>query len=203
MIIDFDNIKPQTRYHLLTQTVTPRPIAWVLSANDDLSLNLAPFSYFNAMCSDPPLLAMSIGKKVDGEIKDTRRNMVSGRDFVVHIASAHQAAALNASSKTLGYGDSELKLAGLPVEPFEGCNVPRLSECKVAFHCEFYDVHELGAQRQAIIYAMIKRLYLNEEIVDQKDNRYMINPKKLDPLARLGGSFFSSVGRVFSIKRPD
>ena len=75
----FSDLNPSERYHIMTQVVIPRPIAWVLTANDgDQSnhsssrFNLAPFSYFNAISSDPPLVMMSIGKKPDGEEKDTR-----------------------------------------------------------------------------------------------------------------------------------
>ena len=113
MIVDFNSISPSNGYHLLTQTIIPRPIAWILSENEDGSLNLAPFSFFNAVCSDPPLLMVSIGKKPSGEIKDTRRNILSGRDFVIHIASLTQANVLSRSAATLVYGDSELEIDDL------------------------------------------------------------------------------------------
>ena len=203
MIIDFSAIQSLQRYHLLTQTVIPRPIAWVLSQNDDLSnYNLAPFSFFNAMCSDPPLLVLSIGKKLDGSIKDTRRNILSGREFVVHIASLFQAETLNASAAALDYGESELEGTQLSLVDLEGCAVPRIAEALVAYHCTLYDVHELGPNQQAIIYAQIHQLYLDDTIVKKENDRLYIDAVALDPLARLGATEFSGISRPFAQKRP-
>lgn len=203
MIIDFSAIQSLQRYHLLTQTVIPRPIAWVLSQNDNASnYNLAPFSFFNAICSDPPLLVLSIGKKLDGSIKDTRRNILSGREFVVHIASLFQAEMLNASAAALDYGESELEGTQLSLVDLEGCAVPRIAEALVAYHCTLYDVHELGPNQQAIIYAQIHQLYLDDTIVKKENDRLYIDAVALDPLARLGATEFSGISRPFAQKRP-
>ena len=204
MIIDFSTIKPLQRYHLLTQTIIPRPIAWVLSENSpDASYNLAPFSFFNAICSDPPLIVLSIGKKPNGDLKDTRRNLLSGREFVVHIASIDQAEALNASAAELDYGASELDAMEMSLVDWEGSSVPRLAEALVAYHCTLYDVHELGPNQQAIIYAQIHKLYLDDTIVKVENDRLNINAVALNPLARLGAAEFSGIGEPFKLKRPD
>lgn len=204
MIIDVQQEKPLTRYHLLTQTIIPRPIAWVLSQNEsnngDVSYNLAPFSFFNAVCSDPPLLVMSIGKKPDGELKDTRRNLLSGRDFVVHIASRDQAEAVHLSAAALQYGESEVDAGQLAVAEFPGSPVPRLRDCLVAYHCSFYEHHDIGPNQQAIIYAEVQRLYVADHAIEQRDNRYIIDANTIDPLARLGGAQYIETGDVFSIK---
>ena len=203
MIIDFTTEAPLNRYHLMTQTILPRPIAWVLSLNDPESpepYNLAPFSYFNAVSSEPPLLMLSIGKKTTGGVKDTRKNLLSHRDFVIHIASTQQAAALNASAAPLDYGASEIAAAGIELEPFEGCHAPRIQNCPVAFHCRYFDDHELG--NQAVIYAEIVQLYIRDENIEQQDNRYHIDATKLDPLARLGGSDYAGLGEAFRLARP-
>ena len=203
MIINFSTIASSQRYHLLTQTVIPRPIAWVLSQNDDeSSYNLAPFSFFNAICSNPPLMMLSIGKKPDGKVKDTRHNILSGRDFVLHIASVDQATSLNASAASLDYGESELASMDLSLVKFKGCSVPRIAETLAAYHCTFYDVHELGPHQQAIIYAEIKQLYLDESVVTKKKDRLYIDAMTLNPLARLGAAEFSGIDQPFSLKRP-
>lgn len=201
MIIDFAQTEALQRYHLMTQTVIPRPIAWVLSLNDDQSLNLAPFSYFNAVCSDPPLLVLSIGKKTNGELKDTRINLLSGRDFVIHLAKVEHALEVTASSASLAYGDSEVT-EDINLANFPGCPLPRLEDCAVAYHCKFYDVHKLGPNEQAIIYAEVKQLYLADNVVEQNNKRYTIDANKLNPLARLGGSNYSALGKTFSHSRP-
>ncbi|MGH1486766.1 MAG: flavin reductase family protein [Cellvibrionaceae bacterium] len=202
MIIDFDSITPLNRYHLLTQTVMPRPIAWVLSENEDMSLNLAPFSFFNAMCSEPPLLVMSVGKKPGGDVKDTRRNLLSGRPFVVHIASVDQVEVLNGTAAVLDYGESEVAASSLPLSEFPGCVLPRLSDCHIAYHCKLYDVHEIGPNKQAMIYAEVLQLYLNDTVVEHENNRYIIDPEKVNPLSRLGGVQYSEQGKIFSLTRP-
>lgn len=201
MIIDFTSIEPLQRYHLMTQTVIPRPIAWILSTNEDSSFNLAPFSYFTAVCSDPPLLVLSIGHKPDGAIKDTRHNILSGRDFVIHIASVAQAEALNISAAPLQYGESELATSGMELTDFPGCAVPRLKASKVAWHCRFYQYHELGPGRQAVIYAEICHLYLNDTVVEENAGRYLVDAQRVNPLCRLGGANYSGLGKTFAVRR--
>jgi flavin reductase (DIM6/NTAB) family NADH-FMN oxidoreductase RutF len=98
MFIDFGDMTPQQIYFTLTQTVIPRPIAWVLSENANASFNLAPFSYFNAISSNPPLVMISAGMKPEGGAKDTRDNIRDRHDFVIHIVSLDQLDAMNASS---------------------------------------------------------------------------------------------------------
>jgi len=204
MIINFSTIEPVQRYHLLTQTVIPRPIAWVLSKNDpNPNYNLAPFSFFNAICSDPPLMMLSIGKKPNGEIKDTRRNLLSGREFVIHIASLDHAELLNASAAVLNYGESELKDMNLSLVNFQGCTLPRIAEALAAYHCTLYDVHELGPHQQAIIYAEVHQLYLDDSLVKMEKNRLYVNAVALNPLARLGAAEFTGIDQPFTLNRPD
>ncbi|MFT6237218.1 MAG: flavin reductase (DIM6/NTAB) family NADH-FMN oxidoreductase RutF [Cellvibrionaceae bacterium] len=202
MIVDFNSISPSNGYHLLTQTIIPRPIAWILSENEDGSLNLAPFSFFNAVCSDPPLLMVSIGKKPSGEIKDTRRNILSGRDFVIHIASLTQAQVLSRSAATLVYGDSELEIDDLALETFAGCSIPRLADSSVAYHCKFYDSHIIGPSEQAILYAEVIQLYVNDDMVNVSNERTVIDADKMSPLSRLGGANYGALKESFSLKRP-
>ena len=117
MIIDFSRQSPTARYAWMTQAIIPRPIAWILSENADGGLNLAPFSYFNALASDPPLLGVSIAGKPDGTKKDTLANILARPKFVVHIAPVTEADAVNASSATLPAGESELGRLKLPTTP--------------------------------------------------------------------------------------
>jgi len=88
MLLRLDQFEAAQRYYLMSQTLVPRPVAWVLSENATGSYNLAPFSYFNAICSTPPLIMFSIGKKPDGADKDTRRNIIERKRFTVHIPLA-------------------------------------------------------------------------------------------------------------------
>ncbi len=203
MIIDFTKMPTLTRYHVMTQTIVPRPIAWVLSQNEDKSLNVAPFSFFNAVCSNPPLLMFSVGRKSNGEIKDTRKNVLSGRPFIIHIASVEQAKLVNNSAAELSYGDSEVPAELLTYVDFTDCPLPIIAGCKVAYCCELYSVHEIGPNKQAIIYAEIKQLYLENQIVEELGGRYSINSDALNPLVRLGGSNYSKLDGFFSLVRPN
>ncbi|WP_114417042.1 flavin reductase family protein [Marinospirillum perlucidum] len=210
MEIELSPLKPNTRYHLMTQTIIPRPIAWVLTANagstsEEPSYNLAPFSFFNALCSDPPLVMLSIGKKAAEEPKDTRHNILEGQEFVIHLPSVSQAEAVTASAATLDYGESELNLLeGQKLVDFPGCPLPRLADVPVAFHARFYEVHYLGPAKQAIIYAELLRMHVEDDAIqeDQDKGRYLIDPEKINPLARLGGASYAGLTTSFSVKRP-
>lgn len=202
MIFDLEKLSPNRRYHLLTQSILPRPIAWVLSRNEDRSLNLAPFSFFNAICSNPPLVMLSIGHKTDGEIKDSRRNILSHRDFVIHIPSRCHAEAVNASAATLEYGASELDGLDLTLTDFPGCDIPRIDGAGVALHCALRDVHLLGPAKQAIVYAEIRQFFVDDRLLREENERHYIDAVALDPLARLGGAQFSGITEPFALKRP-
>ena len=119
MYVNLDALSPNQVYFSIIQTLIPRPIAWVLSENADGGFNLAPFSYFNAVCSDPPLVMLSIGRKPDGSPKDTRVNIEQRERFVIHIAHRELAKQVTESSATLDYGDSEVARLGLETVPFE------------------------------------------------------------------------------------
>lgn len=203
MIIELEDLSPNRAYFALIQAVVPRPIAWVLSPNGDGDFNLAPFSYFNLVCSDPPLLMLSIGKKSDGSLKDTRRNIVERSAFVVHIAHAEQAPLVSASSSELPANESELRRLGLSTVPFGDHPVPRLRDCRIAFACECHRVIELGPLPQAMILGLIKTVYIDDAIArqDQK-GRLDIDIARLNPLSRLGGDQYAVLGELLDIPRP-
>lgn len=202
MRIELETLSPNQTYHLLTQTVIPRPIAWVLSENEDRSFNLAPFSFFNAMCSDPPLLALSIGRKNKETPKDTALNILSGREFVIHIASVESAEALNATAATLDYQDSEIENAKIKLTEFEGVKLPRVADCPIAFHCSLYEHHLVGPNQQIFVYAKIHSVYLADSVVDQSQNRLTIQANQINPLSRLGAAEYASIKAPFKIVRP-
>ncbi len=191
-------------YHLMTQTVVPRPIAWILTGNSGAedSYNLAPFSYFTALASDPPLIVISIGKKSESTLKDTRKNILDNKDFVIHIASRGSAENMTKTAASLDYGSSELEHIEEELKDFPGSPLPRLGSCKVAMHCEYYDCHSIGPNDQAVIYGQIRTIFVDDSIVEISDKRVVVDAKGLDPLARLGGSQYSLFGDIKEVKRP-
>ena len=203
MILQLDQYSTNATYFLMTQTLIPRPIAWVLSENETGTYNLAPFSYFNGVCSEPPLIMLSIGKKPDGTEKDTRRNIKQRKNFTVHIADATLLEALNQSSATLDENESELDKLNLHTTEFDGAALPRLADCKIAYACVLHDVHEIGNLPQAVIYGEVKTIYIDDSIVSTSaKGRINVHAEKLQPIARLGASNYMQAGDVISIKRP-
>lgn len=189
-------------YHTMVQTILPRPVAWILSENENGRYNLAPYSFFNGVSSSPPLVMISIGDKRDGSPKDTRKNILDRSHFVIHIPHTKLAAAVTESSAPLPYGESELELSGLETVAFEGFPVPRLAEARIAFACTHFRSVEIPEAKQILLLGKIVQFYLDDSIASLTDGRLTIDPVRLDPLARLGGELYASLGRVIEIPKP-
>ncbi len=208
MRIDFNTQSPIQAYHLMTQSIVPRPIAWVLTENDSPDeaspYNLAPFSYFNAVASDPPMLMFSIGMKPDGGKKDTLLNIERSKKLVIHIASSGHIEALNQSAASLPYGESELAQSALSTSEFDGFDLPRLSDAKIALGCTLNHFHIIGNAAQTLAFVNLEVAYYADEIVqqDESNGRITIDAKALDPLARMGGINYAFLGKFLSLKRP-
>ena len=204
MIIDFSRQSPTARYAWMTQAIIPRPIAWILSENADGGLNLAPFSYFNALASDPPLLGVSIAGKPDGTKKDTLANILARPKFVVHIAPVTEADAVNASSATLPAGESELRRLNLPTTPIcADFPLPRLSAAPVALACRLYREIALSPV-QTLLIGQIDHLHIDDHLITTDDkSRPKIAAQSLNPLARLGAGEYAGLTAPFTRKRPE
>lgn len=202
MLIDCQEHSPDRLYFLLTQLVIPRPIAWVLSDNGNGTYNLAPFSFFNAVSANPPILMFSVGWKDEAVRKDTWVNIHERKDFVVHIPCATQVEHVSNSSSTLHHGTSEIEAFDIPVEDI-GWPLPKVRDARVAFLCEQYAIYEIGDDPQALVLGKISRIWINEEAVSIENDRIAVDPVKIDPLARLGASHYSLLGKVLTVKRPD
>lgn len=208
MQIDFNQLASEQIYHLLTQSLIPRPIAWVLSDNGQLDeqgrpgYNLAPFSFFNAIASAPPLLMLSLSKKPDGSSKDTLRNIIEREFFVVHLPRVDQAELVSASAATLAHGDSELQRLGLATTPLAAFPLPRLSDCALAFACRRAQIIDIGDEPQALIFGRIEQLYIDPAAVSQQGARYQIDAQRLNPLVRLGANQYAAITAPFTLERP-
>jgi flavin reductase (DIM6/NTAB) family NADH-FMN oxidoreductase RutF len=201
--IDLNQSTPAQTYFQMVQTLVPRPVAWVLSENENGSYNLAPFSYFNAVCSNPPLLMLSIGNKPSNQPKDTRLNIEHRKYFTVHIAHREMLKELNESSATLPAGESELDLLKLRTTTFDGMPLPRLEQCRLAYSCECYEIHKLGELPQTIIYGKVNSIYIDDSIISINDKgRVKVHAEKLDPIARLGANEYMTFGNIVSMQRP-
>jgi flavin reductase (DIM6/NTAB) family NADH-FMN oxidoreductase RutF len=204
MIVDLAQLSTTDTYFAMTQAIIPRPIAWVLTENPQGDFNLAPFSYFNAVCSDPPLIMLSLGKKPDGTAKDTRVNIEARSSFVVHLPSVEQINQVNESSATLPAGISEVDKLGLELAEFPGSRLPRLADCRLAMACELYEVKELGPVPQALIFGRLTHLYIDDAAAEtDAKGRLKIHADRLNPLGRLGAREYFAGSEIITLVRPD
>ena len=202
MQLDFKEISANQVYFTMIQTIIPRPIAWVLSENESGNFNLAPFSYFTAVASDPPLLMFSIGKKMDDNNKDTLKNITERKEFIVHIASQDLANEVNLSAANMEYGESEVDSIGLETVAMSGSKLPRLANAKIAMACSLYEIKEIGNKPMSLVFGEVHQIYVCDSIVSEQNERIKINANDLQPLARLGGNDYASISPSFTVDRP-
>ncbi|QTL37524.1 flavin reductase family protein [Pseudoalteromonas viridis] len=204
MELNFADFSPTQIYHLMTQTVIPRPIAWVLTESGEQNYNLAPFSYFTAVSSAPPLLMFSAGKKPGGEIKDTVKNIKATQRCVIHIASEQDAELVTQTAATLPHGESEVTANNVALAEFNGFSMPRIAHCDIAYGCELYEVQEIGDTPQNLVFVEIVSLYLSDKVTElDHKQRIKVHADKATPLARLGSAEYSGITAPFTKVRPE
>jgi flavin reductase (DIM6/NTAB) family NADH-FMN oxidoreductase RutF len=199
MIIDFEKLTSREIYKTMIQMVIPRPIAWVISPNESGSLNLAPFSYFNVISSDPPLVSISIGCKKGGELKDTRKNIIARDFFTINIPHVGQAQLVTDSAKPFAAEESEISALDLGVIEQENFTVPRLKDCKAAFFCVREQVIDVGNVPQGLVIAKVLSAFIDDSCASYNGDQLEVDPLLLNPLARLGGNDYCSIGSVFTV----
>ena len=133
MIIDISKIDPHNRYKLMIGAIVPRPIAWVSTLNGDGTFNLAPFSYFTAVCTNPMTLLFCPQYYPDGRKKDTWGNIERLPEFVINITNEATKEPMNLTATTLPPGQSEFECAGVTPVASETISVPRVAEAPISF----------------------------------------------------------------------
>lgn len=199
--IDPKNNTERENYKLLTGNIIPRPIAFVISVAEDGTINGAPFSYFNIVSSNPPMISLAIQRK-NGERKDTTRNILGKREFVIHIVDEDNVEKINITAASLPSNESEIELAKLTPIPSECISVPGIKEAKVRFECELEQIVELGEGDSVgtdLIIGKIVRYQIDESIYEEG----RINHNSLKAVSRLAGSNYAKLGEIFSIERPE
>ena len=166
-------------YKLLTNLVVPRPIAWVSSLGDDGVVNLAPFSFFNAVGADPLFVVISIGQRDDGAPKDTARNITSRRDFVVNLVTEELLGAMNVSSVEFPPDESELVAAGVHAAASERIESPRLAEALVSMECTLHHLLPLGTN--TLFIGKVVMFHVADHLVDAR-----LRVHGFAPIGRLG-----------------
>jgi flavin reductase (DIM6/NTAB) family NADH-FMN oxidoreductase RutF len=201
MKIDPANTSQKDIYKILTGSVIPRPIGWVSSISEDGILNLAPFSFFNAVGEDPPHVMFSTVRSGNTN-KDTLNNVLATKQFVVNMATEDMVEAVNASSVNLPPEGNEFDYAGLTPAPSELIRPPRVMESPISFECELVHHYSLEGHRDGGATIMIGRIVMFHVDESVLLDDYKINQETYRPIARLAGSNYAKLGEIFSIKRP-
>lgn len=200
MLFDFAEISAKECYKLLVSTVTPRPIAWVVSQNPQGSLNAAPFSFFNAFAGDPPVVGIGIGSHQPGRAKDTRENIREARQFVVNLVSEENAAAMNITAIDFDHGVNELAQAGLTTLPSIRVKPPRIAESPVAMECELMQIVDLGSS-SGLVLGRVLAMHVRDDAVIDPAKHYIDTPK-LKLIGRMHGSgWYARTSDLFEVPR--
>ena len=186
MLFDFANLTPHDCYKLLVATVVPRPIAWVVTQSEDGILNAAPYSFFNVMSGDPPLVVIGIGGRRPGDVKDTGGNIRTSGQFVVNLVDQATAQAMNVTAIDFPPDIDEIHQAGLTTLPGTKIAVPRIAESPVALECERFATMEVGLER-AIVIGRVLALHVRDDAV-MDEARCYIDTARLDLIGRMAGA---------------
>jgi flavin reductase (DIM6/NTAB) family NADH-FMN oxidoreductase RutF len=200
MLFDFSAISPRECYKLLVSTVTPRPIAWVVSQNRQGQLNAAPFSFFNAFCGDPPIVGMGISSHDPGRPKDTRRNIRETGEFVVNLVSEETAKAMNITAIEFEAEVNELAEAQLKTIPSVKVKPPRIAASPVSMECALVQIVELGPETGLVLGRVLAMHVHDEMVLDPVKNH--IDTPKLKLIGRMHGTgWYARTSDLFDMPR--
>ena len=194
MRIDPAELGAERIYRLMTGIVVPRPIAWVTSLSRSGVLNLAPFSAFTFVSQKPPMLAISVGRK-GADYKDTAHNILDTEEYVIHIADTPLMSAVHDSSVEHPPEVSEVEHLGLETLPCDLIKVRRLAAAPVAMECRFRQCLEFGEARSRLIVGEVVMFHLRDSLV----NDGKVETRALDPIARIGGPRYASLGEIVTL----
>lgn len=191
---------PSLLYKLLTGTIIPRPIGWISTIDQQGINNLAPFSYFNMVSSDPPCVVFST-RRDNNKFKDTLNNVLANGEFVVNLVTFEVVEQMNATSEAFAADVDEFSVTNLTpldsvfVKPKRVKESPIHLECEMIHHYFMDNETDGGA---CLIVGRIKIIHIDDAIL-MENNR--INLDVYKPIARLAGSNYAKLGEIFSIKR--
>jgi len=198
-------------YGLVISSVIPRPIALVSSQDANGVINCAPYSYFNVVSHDPPLVV--IGNCINmrtNEKKDTLRNIEETGEFVVNIMSSWYTESANHCCAPFSPEINEMELSGLTSLPSDLIKPPRVGEAAVQLECEAYElksvINDEGKHSVTLVIGRVKKFHVLQEVLTKESVDTMkpiVDWMKLSPVARMGGDTYTMVSNGFDLKRPD
>ena len=199
--IDPKQNSERENYKLLIGSIIPRPIAFVTTQSADGVLNGAPFSYFNIVSSNPPMISLAVQRPA-GRMKDTANNIYATGEFVVHIVDEKNVARINETAANLPAEESEIELAKLTAIQSTQVSVPGILESKIRMECKLVQAIPLGGENEPscdLFIGEILQFHLDKAIYSNG----RIDPRALQAVSRLAGTDYATIGDIFSIDRPE
>ncbi len=200
MRFDLDKVDTATAYKLLAATIVPRPIAWIVTKNADGGLNAAPFSFFNAMGSNPPTIAVGIIAEPGKGFKDTAQNILRSGEFVVNLVPERLIEQMNITAVDAPAGINELDLADIVTATSTHVAPPRIAASPVAFECIKMHALETGPS-QVVVIGQVLAVHVDEVFVKDAERGH-IHTDKLDLVARTFGAGYVRTRDTFELARP-
>jgi flavin reductase (DIM6/NTAB) family NADH-FMN oxidoreductase RutF len=206
MIVTPSELSHSELYGILLNSVGPRPIAWVSTVGASGQPNLAPFSFFNAVCADPPLLAFAPGlrkpkaDKGHGDAKDTLRNIRETKEFVVNIVTYGLAEAMNVTSGEYDASVNEFELAKVTPACSKIVRPPRVAESPVSFECKLYQILDFSTAPtgSSLVIGQVVSIHMDDAHV--KEGK--LDRNSLDLIGRMGGIQYTRTIQRFEMVRP-
>ena len=198
-VVDLSELSTSNRYRFMISAIVPRPIAWVTSTDRDGATNLAPFSFFQGVSADPPTLMISVAaSKRSGERKDTLGNIEQTGEFVVNVVNEELLDPMILSSVEYGAATSEIEVTGLETFPSRHVTPPCLAASPVNMECRLLQRVDLGG-----CVVLFGEILLAHVLAGHLDEKGHVDPDRLRPVARLGGSRYALYGRSVSKTPPE
>jgi len=200
MELDLEGKHAKRAYGMLVSLVTPRPIAWVTTLNENGAVNAAPFSFFNALGGNPPIIGFAPGDRDDGSPKDTVRNIRRTHEFVVNLVDEAVAEAMNRTSASLPYGVSELESAGLTAVTSSVVKPPRIGEAPASLECNEWGTLQIGGNR--VVIGIVRRVHVRDSLIDP--DKLRIRSEKFHVIGRMASpNWYCRTRDRFEMVRPD
>ncbi|MES2975411.1 MAG: flavin reductase family protein [Pseudomonadota bacterium] len=195
MQLNASEIGADAIYKLLSGIVVPRPIAWITTLSGSGLVNLAPFSCYTFVCNRPPMLGVTLGRKA-GARKDTATNILAGGEYVVNIGDASQLEQIHLSSAEHPADVSEVDLLGLKTAPSSLIRTPRLADAPVSMECRLHQVVPFGELGSEFFVGEVLAFHIRDGLY--RDGK--IDTKMLDPVCRLGGPNYATLGEIITLR---
>jgi len=199
MNFDFSAMPAADCYKLMTAAITPRPIAWLTTRSADGIDNAAPFSFFNMMGSDPPLLAIGLMRRPDGSRKDSAANILETREFVVNLVTEADAAAMNFTCIDAPPDFDELAHTAIDTVPSLSVAPPRIASAPVSMECRLFERVEAGST--TVVLGEVRHFHIRDDLIDGE--RLYVDTLAMQVVARMhGAGWYSRSTDLFQLARP-